>query len=615
MSDVVLSKYQEDIINFVASGEGSAFVSASAGSAKSFTLIESSKHIPSHVPTLMVAFNKHIATELQMKVAKPNITIKTLNSLGFTAWKQYTGIYKRDYLNPKKTEEVLEDSTTYENLRFVKKFQYIIKQLVSKAKHNGLVPNIPEFRNLKGLTPDTVDNWKHFITFYGLNDKIKAFAIEEVAKSVLKRGKLSKEEAERFIKQQEEEINLVEDNVQEMIISIAKDVLIKSIRLKKIVIDFDDQIYLPIIHRAKVGDYQFIYIDELQDLSRLNVELLKLCAAEKCRAMGFGDERQRIYTWRGADQNSIETFVDYFKCEKLPLTICYRCSKAVIKEAQKVNNDIEAWEDAPEGIVDYIQDILEDENANLSEKDMILCRFNAPLINLALRMITKNIPIQFVGKDIEAQLKTLVSQFTIAPEINTVKDVRTILDDWYETQKSRLTKKYGSEEDIPGEELNPVRDIFFCLSSILNTLPGEGLIADIYNKIDSIFKSTNGVKLSSVHRSKGLEANRVYFLDRDKLPSGNIKSVWQRVEEDNIIYVGITRAKHTLIYCQSDTDFREKYYKENKSENKTTSNFTPTIRTDVIVEEPEELLPEEVPKLHDHIDYGFELDDILRRCE
>ena len=62
------------------------------------------------------------------------------------------------------------------------------------------------------------------------------------------------------------------------------------------------------------------------------------------------------------------------------------------------------------------------------------------------------------------------------------------------------------------------------------------------------------VTLSTIHKAKGMEWSRVYFLDSWRLPSkfariaaedGNPEALRQ---ENNLSYVAITRAKHELIY-------------------------------------------------------------------
>ena len=62
-------------------------------------------------------------------------------------------------------------------------------------------------------------------------------------------------------------------------------------------------------------------------------------------------------------------------------------------------------------------------------------------------------------------------------------------------------------------------------------------------------KIENAVMLSTAHKSKGLEADRVLILLPTKLPltwKGQLD--WQLIQENNLKYVAITRAKKELVF-------------------------------------------------------------------
>jgi superfamily I DNA/RNA helicase len=77
-------------------------------------------------------------------------------------------------------------------------------------------------------------------------------------------------------------------------------------------------------------------------------------------------------------------------------------------------------------------------------------------------------------------------------------------------------------------------------------------VAELRAMIESFFSDDVGkdaslVTLCSVHRSKGLEWDRVFLLGREELmPSQFARQPWQVAQEINLIYVAITRAKKTL---------------------------------------------------------------------
>jgi len=71
----------------------------------------------------------------------------------------------------------------------------------------------------------------------------------------------------------------------------------------------------------------------------------------------------------------------------------------------------------------------------------------------------------------------------------------------------------------------------------------EGLDAGI----DYLFKDKeNAVKLATIHKAKGLEADTVWWLDYDQCPAQWARQPWQRQEEIHLCYVAATRAKTTL---------------------------------------------------------------------
>lgn len=79
-------------------------------------------------------------------------------------------------------------------------------------------------------------------------------------------------------------------------------------------------------------------------------------------------------------------------------------------------------------------------------------------------------------------------------------------------------------------------------------------ITDLKYKISTIFTDEiQGIVLATVHKVKGLEANRVFIIRPDLLPMQNAKS-WQYIQEKNLEYVAYTRAKMELIFDRDWTD-------------------------------------------------------------
>jgi superfamily I DNA/RNA helicase len=76
--------------------------------------------------------------------------------------------------------------------------------------------------------------------------------------------------------------------------------------------------------------------------------------------------------------------------------------------------------------------------------------------------------------------------------------------------------------------------------------------------VERIFSTKEAaVTLSTVHRAKGLEADRVVILEHDRLMSTRATQAWQIEQEENLNYVAYTRAKREIIEIPAPKRDRE----------------------------------------------------------
>ena len=94
--------------------------------------------------------------------------------------------------------------------------------------------------------------------------------------------------------------------------------------------------------------YQYILIDEFQDTSIINFSIIKYILGDYRRITIFGDERQSIYGFRGADPSNITTFLKTFpNANKVILNKNYRSTQTILNAAQSLithnnnNNNID----------------------------------------------------------------------------------------------------------------------------------------------------------------------------------------------------------------------------------------------------------------------------------
>jgi superfamily I DNA/RNA helicase len=72
------------------------------------------------------------------------------------------------------------------------------------------------------------------------------------------------------------------------------------------------------------------------------------------------------------------------------------------------------------------------------------------------------------------------------------------------------------------------------------------------NDDDEKQRKTAEFSLSTIHKAKGREWDRVGFLDAHLIPGRWAKQPWELEQEHNLAYVGVTRAKQELVYLDSD---------------------------------------------------------------
>jgi len=530
------SQYQQAIFEFIRYGKGSGVVDAKAGSGKSSTIEQAYRnHINPALKTLFLTFNKSIAVGLENRLP-PTAAVKTLNALGNSLWWRHmtpftvtvenrkTSISAKKLLGKEANFKDFGFASRSEKILFVKSCLGSIIKLVGFAKMHGLFPN-----RMDGWMPDVEESWLYFIEQYDLD-------FVTIEKDIPDYWKVRLTADEATYKKAMERLDFLEKNRIKLSIKLAKHLLIESIQNKE-VIDFNDQIYMPLYYNlVPQWKYDIIFVDESQDLSDIQRLLIKRFLKFNGRLIAIGDSRQAIYAWRGSNGDSISIIQQEFGATVLPLSICYRCPKSVIEEAQKIVPEIECSPTADEGLVRHTEAMYFDD---VRKGDAILCRRNAPLLGIAYTLLTKGIPVQVLGRDIGNALTELIEKF----DCTTVSELSSSLDDYTKALLERYKKK-GQEQKAAALE-DKVKSINVLIQHKPTWLVSE-LVAFIENIYTDVVAS-DFVTLSSIHRSKGLEYRRVIIVESHRLGHawGNAPA-WVVQEEQNLRYVAITRAKEEL---------------------------------------------------------------------
>lgn len=327
-------------------------------------------------------------------------------------------------------------------------------------------------------------------------------------------------------------------------------------------IDFNDMIWLPVVLDLPVTRYDLLLVDECQDLNRCQQQLA-LRAGH--RLILVGDSRQAIYGFAGADGESMKRMHSLLGgnvgcpdsgkigCQVLPLTVTRRCGRAIVKEAQKIVPNFEAHETCCDGKICHalFEDKGEDKVDLLQNSsyrhyagpcDMILCRTNAPLVSECFKFLKDGRKANIQGRDVGQGLISTIKKMKAID----VAGLSASLSVWLHAE----TRKENHKRNPSEARLIALNDRYDCLACFCW---GQETVANVIKRIEDVFtddKQDDGIKLSSIHKAKGLEADRVFILQPKSAPMPHpmAKSKWQIKQEWNCLYIAITRAKKELIY-------------------------------------------------------------------
>ena len=297
-------------------------------------------------------------------------------------------------------------------------------------------------------------------------------------------------------------------------------------------VDFDDLLYLSVKNELSLPKFDFIFVDEAQDTNSIQRAIRKKIMRPGSRIIAVGDPAQAIYGFRGSDSQSIAMIEKEFQAERFPLTVTYRCPTKVVEFARQYCDTLEAAPNAPEGAV-FEPGLDWDINA-LAPGDLVVCRLSRPLIKLGYELLKARKPFFIVGQEFGEGLKKLVRGFAA----ESIEDLEKRLTSWKDREVQKCLNK---DDEAMAEVISDKAECLFCLMSEVDTIQA------LERTIDHLFAvKADATRLSTVHKAKGLEADKVFWLNSSQCPSKWAKQEWQVQQELNICYVAATRAKKEL---------------------------------------------------------------------
>lgn len=354
-------------------------------------------------------------------------------------------------------------------------------------------------------------------------------------------------------------------------------------------VDFDDLLSLaadaidrdPSFAAAQRWRFRHLFVDEYQDLNPLQERLLRAWLGDRRDLAVVGDPNQAIYGWNGADATFLRDFARHHPgAEVVALEHSYRSTPQILGAAARVLGGGRAGASAlvahrpagpPPAVIGYATDADEANGIARAVHDhhlpgrpwsaqAVLVRTNAQssLIEAAFRRAA--IPHRVRGASAlleDPEVRDLLGRFDRLDEplATTLAD----LDARIATLRTELAEALAEEdlddEVAPADETTAAGRRIASLEQVLR-LGRDLLVVEPHARADAFggwLRTTlredgadgrDAVSIVSFHAAKGLEWPVVHLagLEAGLVPIAHARSPEERLEEQRLFYVALTRA-------------------------------------------------------------------------
>ncbi|MEL7039241.1 MAG: UvrD-helicase domain-containing protein [Cyanobacteria bacterium J06592_8] len=540
------NQYQLDLFQAVSKAQSNIAINACAGSGKTSSIRGLIAALPASARIVVMAFNRHVADKLKEDPCIPQrITCNTAHGCGYSLLYNYwRGI--QPIVDPRKyyniSKELVQKIINYRAEYDYDLFRLELNQIRAsdlKRKWGSIPPPLFDESSLDGKM-----QLRLFIRF-----------IRDVSQYAMKT--LTPDDCEDSLKGMIEHYDLEFPEVPgafEWGIRAVKHAIHQGeqIAIHEQVISFDEMLFLVYKWRITPWQKDYIIVDEAQDASPVQIALYQAFVNQGAKIIYIGDPRQSIMGFSGADTNSWQNLATEFHPQELPLSVCYRCPDSHLQLARRIVPQIETSPSAGHGTIAVLHpDEITD---HAQPGDLIICRLTAPLISICLKLIIAGTTAIVRGRAIAEQLTSLA--------VNAHCGIH------WPTQFQQNLIRYCSPlinqavEDGDEATVEYIRDQQTALLTLFSQYKKLSHFEEFCNQVESLFCDDDApdrrIILSTVHRAKGDEAERVFLVGTNFLPFV-FKSTqdWQEIQEWNLVYVALTRAKNALFfvpYPRSDKD-------------------------------------------------------------
>jgi superfamily I DNA/RNA helicase len=284
-----------------------------------------------------------------------------------------------------------------------------------------------------------------------------------------------------------------------------------------------------------------------------------------------GDPNQKVYDFAGASRTAMDTLKSHFGMTTMPLSMSFRCSKAVVKFVNELfpQIDITAFDQNAEGRVD--QDYAFSQfMAEVRTGDWVVCRNIAPQISPCYQLIKKGVKAQILG-DNQWYGECLRKLYGYGKGLAKDNPGCTLYD-VFDYTGAKLQQQLEAASANPSQAyradlLHDQVGILSELESMATEMKFTSLqqLSDFLDQTFPLTKTprTDYVNFMTIHRSKGGESKTVFVLQ--SIPNSRTLTPEQKQEEENLKFVAYTRSAGRLVLVEEEPN-RVQYGEEQEPE-------------------------------------------------
>jgi ATP-dependent DNA helicase RecQ len=315
----------------------------------------------------------------------------------------------------------------------------------------------------------------------------------------------------------------------------------------------------------KVENKSVLVVDEFQDMGSREFELIRAIvkAAKEIRVVAVGDDDQNIFEFRGSSSQYMKNFIETFRAKVYHLTTNYRSKDNLVQfsntfvnqlpDRVKAGRELVSAQCGQNGsltitrynsthlITPLVKDVIRCRSLPFDGTTAVLTATNDEALQVYTLLRQQGIRANLLVSYADIRLKSLVELKTFSDLITGItrhRPDKTIDREQWQEAKERIKQEFSRSKQL--EPALKVIETFETShherENLLSVNWWEYL--DEVKLEDFVFPDRNTVFVSTMHKAKGKEFDRVFLL------LDNYKIV--KDENIRVIYVAVTRARESL---------------------------------------------------------------------